>query len=234
MHLEFNQITQYQSVKTRIKNNGYSRYGMNQDDVSGLRVQMFTLEKIAKEQSQINLEQIFQKAKLYKIPTVIVKPQTIQFVGHATYIRASSIANDDEIAHFKDDTISRWANGPRWRDEMSRKGYYLLELGGYFSQFWALNEQCGYYQINHLGTDFIKITNRRTQIQQLWDWGWPARRGRPVTVGHERHSGNCQEIECLTEMAAQMWSRQRESEVAKRACSNFRSINKEYAWPGNW
>jgi len=100
MHLEFNQITQYQSVKTRIKNNGYSRYGMNQDDVSGLRVQMFTLEKIAKEQSQINLEQIFQKAKLYKIPTVIVKPQTIQFVGHHTYIRASSIANDNEIAHF--------------------------------------------------------------------------------------------------------------------------------------
>ena len=110
----------------------------------------------------------------------------------------------------------------------------MLELGGYFSTEWALNPQCGYYQLNHSGTDYNKMTNRQTQIQQLWDWGWPARRGRPVHIGFEQHSGNCEEIEYLTDMAAQLQYRRRHSEVAKRAVANYRAINKEYAWPNNW
>ena len=234
MDLAFRDITQYESIRTKIKNQGYGRYGMSHEDIAGLKVQLFTLTKTAAEQSKINLEQILETARKRNIPTVVVKPQLIQFIGHDFFVDPDGILGEPDLAQFKDDDALRWANSPRWREETSSRGHYMLELGGYFSHYWAQSPHCGYYQRNHLGTDYNKITHRKTQIQELWDWGWPARRGRPVHVGFECYSGSTHEIECLTDMAAQMWTRQRSSEVAKRACANYRSINKEYALPGNW
>ena len=235
MYLTYKEITKYESVNQQIKNQGYGRYSMSRDDVAGLKVQQFTLTKIAAEHSRINLDQILETGLKYNVPTVIVKPQLIQFIGHDTFIESSHILDAKAIKRFTDDdTFGRWANGPKWRDVTSSNGYHMLELGGYFQHFWAMSPQCGYYQLNHLGTDYNKTTNRKTQIQELWNWGWPARRGRPVHVGFEQHSGNCQEIEMLTDMAEVLCERQRYSEVAKRTLANFRSINREYSWPGYW
>jgi len=235
MYLEFSNITRYHDINRKIKNQGYGRYGISHDDIAGLKLQLFTVSKAAAEESKINLVQILDIAGKFEIPTVIVKPQLIQFIGHGMLISQDLILDEAGIQRFSDaDIVSRWAKGPRWRGEASNKGYYMLELGGYFSTEWALSPQCGYYQLNHSGTDYNKITNRQTQIQQLWDWGWPARRGRPVHIGFEQHSGNCEEIEYLTDMAAQLQYRRRHSEVAKRAVANYRAINKEYAWPNNW
>ena len=127
MHLEFSNITQYHDINRKIKNQGYGRYGISHDDISGLKLQLFTVSKSAAEESKINLVQILDTAGKFGFPTVIVKPQLIQFVGHKKPISQDLILDEAGIQRFSDaDIVSRWAKGPRWRGESPRSGRKAL------------------------------------------------------------------------------------------------------------
>ena len=236
MYLDVNDVTEYYQLKESLRFS-YSNYKrLDNEEIATAKLKAFTLEKRAKDQSRENLKQIFECASQLRIPVVIVKQQVLQFAGHSSYISSTNILDEEAIDQLKDgdDSARRWSGGPRWREERSSYGIHLLDLSGYFTASWALNNECGYYTFDHRVNEYIKITNRHQQIQQLWDFGWPARRGRPVSIGYERHSGSRDELDDLTKFAKSLETRRTSSEVAKRAVANYRSINREYAWPGSW
>jgi hypothetical protein len=68
----------------------------------------------------------------------------------------------------------------------------------------------------------------------MWALGFAAHRGRPLSIAKIRWTGSRQELELATQLAEQHWDRRRTSDVARKLCSVFTSINRYAAWPGAW
>lgn len=234
MHLEYRNLAEWGKLSRKIKHSN-SRYWSraSQDEIGGWRLQMFTVEKEAKQESVRNLTRLKQKAKEIEAPVLIVKNDNIQFVGTDQAIATTDLIDQewmDEICEYFD-RKNFYSSKPFWTHHESSydKQAYSLHTYGADALF-ARPPQTGFYLV---GED-RKVTDRKEQIQLLWDLGYVARRGRPVSVGWERHSGSPAEIALITNMAKEMWHRRNQSEVATKMCSIYTSINRYYAWPGNW
>ena len=234
MRLEFKNLAEWGKLSRKLKNNRSFYWSKpTEDEVAGWRLQMFTVDKDAKEESRTNLERLKEKAKDVGAPVLIVKGDNVQLVGTDYAVSAAELMDQDwfdEISEFFD-RKNMYYSKPFWTHHESDSGTHTFSLHGYGTDaIWARAPQTGFYLVD----EDRKVTDRREQIQSLWDLGYVARRGRPVSVGWERHSGSPEEIAMITRQANQMWHRRGHSEVADKLCSIYTSINRYYAWPGSW
>jgi len=79
-----------------------------------------------------------------------------------------------------------------------------------------------------------RLTNRQDIIQRIWDHGFAAWRGRPLSVANIKWSGTREDLEDLVHIADRYWNRRHKSDMAKKMCSAYTSINRYCAWPGAW
>lgn len=233
MDIKFENIAEWGKLHRKIKNNrGWFYEQPSQDTIDGYRVQMFTLDKIAKQDSVHNLEVLKQKARDISASVLIVKGTEIQFVG-TDYDAYMSLNDEKWMDRYRKamDSGKFYYSKPFWTHSGSDLNFHTFSLYAYGSDsIFALAPQKGFYDVEK----DCKVTNRKQQIEKLWDLGWVSRRGRPVSVGNEKYSGSREEIVEITKLANSMWSRRNESEVAKKICSCYTSINRDFCWPGSW
>ena len=234
MNLEFENLAEWGKLHRKIKNNRSFFWNKpSRDEVDGWKLQMFTVDKEAKLESSRNLDRMKSKAEDIDAPLLIVKGDNVQFVGTDWSITTTDLIEQEWMDRVSDFFEQRnyYSSKPFWTHHESNNGTHAYSLHTYGSDaLFARAPQTGFYLVN----EDRRVTDRREQIQLLWDHGYVARRGRPVSVGWERHSGSPEEIALITRQAKDMWHRRGESEVADKLCSIYTSINRYYAWPGSW
>ena len=234
MDLEFQNLAEWGKLSRKLKNNRSFYWSKpTEDEIASWRLQMFTCDKEAKQESARNLDRLKEKAEEIEAPVLIVKGDNIQLVGSELSITTSDLVDQEWIDRVADyfDRKKYYSSKPFWTHHESSCGTQAYSLHTYGADAtFARAPQTGFYLVE----EDRKVTDRKEQIQILWDLGYVARRGRPVSVGWERHSGSTEEIAMITRQAKEMWHRKGHSEVADKICSIYTSINRYYAWPGSW
>ena len=234
MNLEYKNLAEWGKLNRKLKNNRSFFWNKpTEDEIAAWRLQMFTVDKDAKAESVRNLEQLKDKAKDLGAPVLIVKGNNVQLVGTDNTVDATDLMEQswyDEIGEWFD-RKNFYYSKPFWTHHSNDIGTHTFSLHGYGTDaIWARSPQTGFYLVN----EDRKVADRREQIETLWNLGHAAKRGRPVSVGWERHSGSREEIALITKQAQEMWNRKSESEIASKICSIYTSINRYYCWPGSW
>jgi len=235
MHLEFENLIEWGRARRKVKNlrGGFFFNKPSQDELATWQLQMFTADKQSKLESERNLEQLKKKATELEMPVLVVRSNEIQFVGTDMAVAMTDLYDEEWMYQIQDYFEKRnniFAKPFYSHNETSLGMHaYTMYCYGHDACF-ARSPQLGFYSV----AEDRKITDRREQIQMLWDLGFVARRGRPVGVGSERHSGSPEEVAEITRLANKHWHRRGHSEVADKICSAYTSINRYFAWPGSW
>jgi hypothetical protein len=223
IHLE--NVKTYADARERLATGRYSwRNDSHSQDSDRLIV--FTTESRAQEESRLNLEHFCLLGKTYQQRYLVVSRARIQFVGHDHLeLIKKSISKEAWYEQYQD----RHAFGPTMYSDTTELGG-VLHLRMYDHGI-MLKDQYGVYDLY----EDRRIRNREEIIRAFWDYGFATWRGRPPTVAQLRWSGPRKHLEHLTQMADYYWNiNPNDSEVAKKICSAYRSINRYAAWPGAW
>ena len=230
MNLHFKNIKQWGDLHRKVKSRRHSWFHDN-EDTNGIKVQLFTVDKPAQEESQANLEILKEFCRTFGVPYLICKPTKIQLVGHNARIGDADLMSEEFDAELKDVFHEKWYYSPHWTTVENEIGYYKQELTGVYGEaLWMRSPQTGFWDINHNK----KITDRKLQIRNLWDLGFVSKRGRPISVADERWCGSPDEIRDLCSLASTMQYRKNESEVASKIMQAYNVINRDNCWPGHW
>lgn len=198
----------------------------NTDGVTQARMVEFTTSKTVVEHSQHNLEWLLAAAQGGQVDVLVMTPNRVQMLGENTttaMIRAFPEAWQDEYRAWNE--IS--ANIQPRRE--------VLDTGECSSLY--LYRDCitepkisGVYEV----ATGRRMTNRQEIIDRMWAWGFPARRGRPLTVGQTRWSGTREELRVAEDLYNRHYLRREHSDVARKICQIYTTAVRDYAWPGNY
>jgi len=227
MHLETKDISLYTKVTHRLKNGRY--YRNFEEERAGLQLQQFTAQKSAQEHSVQNQKEILSRAEALFIPTVLITPKIIQFMGNESVI-ADEIMTEKQLKSF-DTSENHWSRST-WRSEVSDQGVECLELNLNYENYAVLPSEQGFFQFND--NKFERIKNRYTQIETLWNYGFASKRGRPLTVGRTSHSGTKREIVQLVDWLKNLKQINSGSEIKFKVQQIYNTLNRHYAWPEHW
>lgn len=229
---QFRNISAYMEARHRLSRGGYwGRIQVNEDSD---RLMVFTTERDARLDSRKNFECTMSRAREVGSTFVVAKPSIIQVIGHrhsCTPLEFFGREFFDDLKKYHDDRDRpSWAMPSETEQQVSDRDYRTLTLRTYGAGSWITTEDQGFFEV----ATGRKVTNRREQIELLWDLGFASRRGRPVHVAQEKWAGSRTELETLTELADRCWNRRHTSEAAKKMVSAYTSINRYVAWPGAW
>ena len=227
MHLETKDISLYTTVTHKLKNGRY--YRNFAEERAGYQLQQFTVQKTAQEHSVQNQKEILSRAEELSIPTVLITPRVIQFLGNDAVI-ADEIMTEAQLKSF-DNSDNQWTSS-NWRSEVSDQGVECLELNLSYENYAVLPSEQGFFQ--YTDNKFERIKNRYTQIETLWDYGFPSKRGRPLTIGRTSHSGTKREIVQLVDWLKNLKQINSGSEIKYKVQQIYNTLNRHYAWPEHW
>ena len=227
MHLETKDISLYTTVTHRLKNGRY--YRNFDEERAGLQLQQFTAQKSAQEHSFQNQKEILWRAQALFIPTVLITPKIIQFMGNKAVI-ADEIMTEKQLKSF-DTNENHWSRST-WRSEVSDQGVECLELNLNYESYAVLPSEQGFFQFKD--NKFERIKNRYTQIETLWNYGFASKRGRPLTVGRTNQSGTKTEIIQLVDWLKRLKQSNSGSEIKYKVQQIYNTLNRHYAWPEHW
>ena len=227
MHLETKDISLYTKVTHRLKNGRY--YRNFEEERAGLQLQQFTAQKSAQEHSVQNQKEILWRAQALFIPTVLITPKIIQFLGNDAVI-ADEIMTEKQLKSF-DTSENHWSRST-WRSEVSDQGVECLELNLNYENYVVLPSEQGFFQFKD--DKFERIKNRYTQIETLWNYGFASKRGRPLTVGRTNQSGTKTEIIQLVDWLKRLKQINSGSEIKYKVQQIYNTLNRHYAWPEHW
>ena len=237
--LEHQKIYDVNKIQRRIRRNRYgSSWGDDHNHTrEGDQLTLFTLEPAAERASLAVLESVLATAKTHGQDLVVITESQIQ-VGQ---IGAGDGCRRAIKALFPAEWLEendRWVDatsGVRPTFDQSRS-CSDQSRSGEFGQFY--NYRPNLILQKHRGVYDVKtgkrLTNRQEIIERMWAAGFAANRGRPLTYCRIRWAGEREHLEHVMELADRYWSQRRTSEVAKKICSAFTSINRYAAWPGAW
>jgi hypothetical protein len=227
MHLETKDISLYTKVTHRLKNGRY--YRNFEEERAGLQLQQFTAQKSAQEHSVQNQKEILWRAQALFIPTVLITPKTIQFMGNEAVV-ADEIMTEKQLKSF-DTSDNHWSRST-WRSEVSDQGVECLELNLNYESNAVLPSEQGFFQFKD--NKFERIKNRYIQIETLWNYGFASKRGRPLTVGRTNQSGTKTEIIQLVDWLKRLKQINSGSEIKYKVQQIYNTLNRHYAWPEHW
>ena len=229
--IQYDIVYQVNKINQRLRRNTYNRaWGDTDHTQEGDQLTLFTLSPQALEHSEGNREFILTQARQHRQLLAVITPSQIQVAGSddlkAIRTTAQSVFTEEWIGKFN-----------RWIDSSYeiRPVFDVGSQGSFFTYYayrpgFVLKEHQGIYD----ATSGRRLTNREEIIQRMWDLGFAAQRGRPLGLARTKWTGSREELEIVTRLADQHWDRRRESEVAKKLCQAFTSINRYAAWPGAW
>lgn len=218
----------YQANKTarRLRRNRYGGYYGTEHNREGDTLALFTIEPVAQEESQANLERVMTVAREHGQRLVVFKTDQIQVAGQAGSQRvARSLFPEAWLKDYR-----QWIDSDsiRYITHSSRAGEHMNFHSWRHCLAWQGHQ--GVYDVD----TGQRLTNRRDIIERMWDLGFAAQRGRPPSIASIRWTGEREELVELAELADRYWSRANHSEMAKKMVSAYRSINRYAAWPGAW
>jgi hypothetical protein len=227
MYLQTKDVSLYTKVTSRLKNGRY--YRNFEEERAGLQLQQFTVQKTAQEHSVQNQKEILWRAEALAIPTVLLTTNTLQFIGNNN-VKTDEIMTDAQLKSF-DTSENHWSRST-WRSEVSDQGNECLELNLNYENYAVLPSEQGFF--HYVDGKFERIKNRHKQIEMLWDYGFPSKRGRPIKVGRVGHSGSKAEIIGLVDWLYKLRMLNHGSEIQYKTQQIYNTLNRNYAWPEHW
>ena len=230
--LKYKTISEVNTIQERLRRNSYGgtywreeTHNRETDTLS-----LFTLSTEARRDSEHNFDLVMDTARHFGQDLVVIKPQQVQIAG------AGDGSVNQEIAKV---LFSRpWLREyEKWIDTTHPMSPKLDQSEqGAVTEFYTyrpamcLREQQGVYDV----TTGQRLTNRRHIIERMWQLGFAAQRGRPLSMARTRWTGNREELTEIADLADRHWNRRNTSEASKKLVSVWRSINRYSAWPGSW
>ena len=230
--LKYETISEANKTDSRLRRGRYGGYYGDQHTRDGDRLALFTLTPQARKDSEQNFDFVMSMARRYNRQLVVIKPNQIQVAGELG-------ADIDSVQQVADALFpGSWLKGyETWIDSSSPMHPRLdASHWGEVAEFYTyrpsmcLREHQGVYDVR----TGRKLTNRRDIIQRMWDLGFAAVRGRPLSIAQIRWTGEREELQEISDLADRYWNRKYQSEAAKKLVSAFTSINRYAAWPGAW
>jgi len=228
--LEHQRIHDVNKIQRRIRRDLYDVRGSHTHTREGDQLTLFTLAPAAERASAAVLESVLATAQVHGQDLVVVTESQVQM---------GQIGEGDGCQRAAKTLFPReWLEeNDRWVDATSGvRPTFDQSRYGEFGQFY--NYRPNLILQKHRGVYDVKtgkrLTNRQAIIERMWAAGFAANRGRPLTYCRIRWAGEREHLEDVMNLADRYWSQRRTSEVAKKICSAFTSINRYAAWPGAW
>jgi len=228
--IKYESIYAVNTAKMRLLDDKRNRYhwmdGTTRDTD---RMTVFTLEQQAEQDSEHNLQFLLELGRKHHQSILVFTDIKIQLLGeyHSVPVM-DNLVTESWVKSFSSFNNYKNLNVSRPRREASNQGE-LVTLSMWKRCFTVPALQ-GVYDVESGG----KIKDRRVVIQRMWDLGFAAQRGRPMTVANIHTVGERSELEDITAMAEHCRHRVEISAAAKKMVNNFTSLNKIAAWPGYW
>lgn len=226
--LTYKNIYAVNQARRRMLDNRRDRYAWRNDGVTRDqdRLTLFTLENSAVHDSLHNLTWLLEVCKKHHQRYLVLSPALIQSVGRESPPAvATNIAPREWIGHFRHwmtDEHQVLVNEPNDRGTMTHFQTWR--------RCFTTREHQGVYEVS----TGRRLTRREEIIESFWDMGFATWRGRPYSMARLRWAGDRTELEELTDLYHRHWSRARVSDMSRKMCSAFTSINRYAAWPGAW
>jgi hypothetical protein len=228
--IKYHSISEAHAVQHRLKRNSYGRpWGETEHTRASDQLILFTLKPQALADSAHNLELVLNVAREHDQDLVVLKPHEIQVAGRGW----------EHLEQVNDRLYPEsWKQQHQtWLETSATVDAVIHSTGhGRCSEFYTYRPSLVMQQ--HQGVYDVatgqRLTNRNQIIDRMWQLGFAARRGRPLSIARQRWSGNREELELIAQLAEQHWDRQFKSDVARKIISTYRSINRYCAWPGAW
>ena len=219
-------IDTYNQARSRLKRGRYTWSNSDHTRDSD-RLTMFTVESHAREESEHNLQYLLSVGEQYGARYMAINDFKIQYVSKRDVSFLESEIVGTEWYRDRVEAEDGWRKPNTTTDEnwMGRCLHFRV-----YRHDLLISEHHGVYDLE----TGKRMTNRRGIIEALWELGFAAWRGRPLTVASIKWSGTREELEELTQLAERHGSRYNRSDVAKKIWSAYNSISRYAAWPGTW
>jgi hypothetical protein len=225
--LMYQEIVAYNQARRRLSNSNYAWLQIDHTRESD-KLLAFTAEKHARIESQHNFNWLIQQARELGASVLVFTPNIVQLLGRKLNDRVLDTVWCQQWQKDYQDFLNR-----EYRTHTIMRQDTDLGSVAVFRDYNLTMTMPEYQGVYDVGTE-QRMTNRRHTIEVFWQYGFTARRGRPLNVGDLNWSGQRNEIEEMCELADRYWDRTRNSEVARKFCSAYTSINRYHAWPGHW
>ena len=225
--LKYLSVSAVNNARERVHRDRYHNpWADTQHTREGDMLMLFSETSRAMADSRENFDNLIKVARRAGSELLILTQHKIQFLGQLDSGRIQhEVLPQDWVQEFQEWTDS---NHPMSLDvHLSRTECATLRPS---RNCFTLKENQGIFEV----ATGRRLTNRRNIIERFWQQGFAAWRGRPLTVASIRWSGTSDELQEITDLADRYWSRRHTSDVAKKICQTYTSINRYAAWPGAW
>jgi hypothetical protein len=187
---------------------------------------MFTIGAKAEEDATNNLDFLLSLGQKHSATHLVLHGNKIQFLADHN----SNSIEQDLLPTEWTRQYQEWLESKNLEFAVQDSGQGFCHSFRPWRRAFATRKTHGIYDLS-TGT---RLTNRQEIIERIWDHGFAAWRGRPLSVANIRWSGSRSELEDLVQIADRYWSRRHNSDMAKKMCSAYTAINRYCAWPGAW
>lgn len=187
----------------------------------------FTTEKSAPEHSADNIQWILSRARDHGVDLAVIRSNSLQLLGGRDTKQAMrQVLPESWLQEFQQFSGREWSVGEA-RTETTEQGTCTSQY--LYRDCVVMPGVQGVYEV----ASGKRLTRRADIIDRIWNWGWPTRRGRPLSVGTLRWTGSREELTLARELYDQHYLRRQGSEVAKKICQAYSTMVRSYTWPGN-
>lgn len=229
--LEYENIYACNNAENRLKSapkrNSSYRWArgstVTEDEINNDRLTIFTVSAASKDETQYNVDTILEYAQSRDCQYAVIKSNQIQLIG-SPYKPTFSI----EVPEPNSDRARYWYSRSSHIEFQGQEGTWVESYWTYNDIFVRTDTQ-KIYEV-----ESGKVLKRRDAIQKFWDAGFVTLRGRPVTAASRNECGYPSEIARMQNLASEMQYDVGNSEVALKIYQAWKSLKKNYAWPGTW
>ena len=204
---------------------GY-RWGAGHHTKDSDALLMFTIGPKADEDAANNLDFLLTLGQKHSATHLVLHANKIQYLAND----ATNGIEQDLLPTEWTQQYQEWLESKNLEFAVHESGQGFCHSFRTWRRAFATRKTHGIYDL----ATGRRLTNRQEIIERIWDHGFAAWRGRPLSVANIKWSGSREELEDLVKIADRYWSRRHKSDMAKKMCSAYTSINRYAAWPGAW
>jgi hypothetical protein len=187
---------------------------------------VFTIGGKAEQDAANNLDFLMSLGKKHGASYLVLHENRIQYLAD----HSNNNLEQEMLPQAWVEKYLEWTNSERLEFGIQDSGQGFCHSFRPWRRAFATPKTHGIYDL----TTGTRLTNRQEIIERIWDHGFAAWRGRPLSVANIRWSGSRSELEDLVQIADRYWGRRHNSDMAKKMCSAYTAINRYAAWPGAW